>query len=237
MRQMVIRLRSLAAFAVVSAAVMVALTVGVSGFVRVRYLIEVADQARIAQRDVLAVKFLAADFTGCGTAYALDAARHTANPASRSALEKSFTTLVDGMDTLVADTALSDTDRVQVKTAAAAMSVSMTTDIQSRPGKPSQDPEIVKTPTANASSNAQIAHYQSLIGALTAVVDSASQRADRAADAAARTARTAQTGMLLTGLGALLAIAVLGAFTNNRATCRKKDTVDLVESGFKSESA
>ena len=208
MRRFSVRVRLIAGFAFSAVVLAVLMTVGIAGFGRMSDAVAVMDATRIAQRDALQVKYLSADWNGWQTAYALDAALHTADPASRAAFEKSATALKAGLDVLVADTALTAADRTQAGTAVTAMNDFMTVDTEIWHAYQSGQPAAVRAAHAKVLGE-EITHFRKLADAVAVIAVDVAARTEQAAAQATRTATNGRSTMLAAGIMALLAMAVL----------------------------
>ncbi|WP_433304123.1 methyl-accepting chemotaxis protein [Actinoplanes sp. CA-030573] len=208
MRRLSIRVRLGAVSAVLALTMLALLVVGLAGFPRMRDAVAAMDDARITQRDALQVQYLSADWNGWQTAYALDAALNTGDPASRKAFEKSVAALKAGLTTLAGDRALSSTDRQQVVAASAAVDQFMAVDVDIWKAYQSGSPAAVKAAHQKVLGE-EIVHFQAVALAVSKVAQSAAERADAAAVQAARTAADARTAMLSAGIAALAVTAML----------------------------
>ncbi len=207
MRRFSIRVRLTAGFAALTVAVVGLVAIGVFGFARQQAAAAAVDANRIAEHDALLVRYLAADWNGWQTAYALDAALRTGDTASRTSFETSAAALRDGLDRLAADSAVTDADRMVLNEAVTAMDAFMRTDADIWAAYRSGDPAAVAAAHAKVLGE-EITHYQRVADAADRIATTVSERSARAAAAAADTADSGRRQMLITGAGTVLVILV-----------------------------
>jgi methyl-accepting chemotaxis protein len=213
MRSLTIRLRLIAGFVLVLAAVAVLAVVGYTGFGTQ------SGAATAVQRDgelverALQVKYLAADWNGWQTAYAFDIIRGEPNAAdngapTRKAFLDATTRLRDGIAALERSAGLTAAERDRIRRASTAIDAFMATD----------DKMIVAYRAGTAAGvkaandmviGEEIRNYQAVTEAVDAIVAEMVKRSHESEAAARDSATAGRATMLVIGL---VAMALVGVF-------------------------